>query len=91
MKRACQRQIVSLPVCRWIAHPSNSSGAQQQNPRPATHWAVSRADHGLQPLLSPGPNRASMPFLVQPERHTQEPAGIIRQRLYVRLSFLLHY
>jgi hypothetical protein len=84
MKRACQRQIVGLPlpVCRWIAIV----------PTPAALSSTIRARHtcfcGLFPdpittssrSRSPGPSRTSMPFLIQPDSHIHEPAGIIRQR-----------
>jgi hypothetical protein len=85
MKRACQRQIVGLPlpVCRWIAivrTPSALSSTIRARhtcfcglfPEPITASSRSR---------SPGPSRTSMPFLIQPDSHIHEPTGIIRQRL----------
>src|SRR5207237_9970498 len=88
MKRACERQSVGLPlpVCLWIAIV----------PTPAALSSTIRARHtcfcGLFPdpitassrSRSSGPSRTLMPFLIQPDSHTREPAGIIRQRLSTR-------
>jgi hypothetical protein len=82
MKRACQRQIVGLPlpVYRWIAIVPTPLALSSTNrvrqtcfckPFPDPIPASSRS-------RSPGPNRTSMPFLIQPDSHTNEPAGIIR-------------
>src|SRR5580704_8657354 len=84
INRACQRQIVGLPlpVCRWIAivpiPPALSRTIRARHtcfcglfPDPITASSRSR---------SPGPSWTSTPFLIQPDSHIREPAGIIRQR-----------
>jgi hypothetical protein len=84
IKRACQRQIVGLPlpVCRWIAIV----------PTPSALSSTIRARHtcfcGLFPdptmascrSRSSAPSRTSMPFLIQPVSHIRKTAGIIPQR-----------
>jgi hypothetical protein len=90
MKRSCQRQIVGLPlpVCRWIAivpTPSALSSTIRARhacfcelfPDPITASSRSR---------SPAPSRTSTPFLIRPDSHICEPAGIIRQRLSTLMS-----
>src|SRR5665213_542522 len=90
MKRACQRQIVGLPlpVCRWIAIVptpaalSRTIRARQTCfcalfPDPITASSRSR---------SPGPSRTSTPALIQPDSHIREPTGIIYQRQSTRVT-----
>src|SRR5438105_241885 len=74
-------------IWRWIAIV----------PTPAALSSTIRARHtcfcGLFPdpitassrSRSSGPSRTLMPFLIQPDSHTREPAGIIRQRLSTSL------
>jgi len=90
MNGACQRQIVrsvfaSLSLDRHCAHPFRLS---------STIRACQTCFCGLflDPITasnrsrSPGPSRTVMPFLIQPDLHTREPAGIVRQRRSTLMS-----
>jgi len=82
IKRACHRQIVGLPlpVCRWMAIV----------PIPSALSSTIRARHTCfcelfpDPMMpssrsrSLGPNRTSIPFLIQPDSHIRKSGGIIR-------------
>ncbi len=80
MKRACQRQIVGLPlpVSRWISIVPTLSALSRTIrvrhtcfcglfPDPTTTANRSR---------SPGPSPTSTPFLIQPDSHSREPDGL---------------
>jgi hypothetical protein len=92
MKRACQRHrrlpFAGLPLDRHRANPCGASSTICARhtwlyglfPDPVTASSRSR---------SPGSSRTSMPFLIQPDSHAREPAGIIRQRLSTALPRLV--
>jgi hypothetical protein len=71
--------FAGLPLDRHRADPI---GAQQDDPRPPHMLlrAVPRSDHGFQPFAVARIKPTSTPFLIQPDSHIREPAGIIRQR-----------
>ena len=71
--------FTGLPLDRHRADPVR---AKQHNPGPPHMLlrAVPRADHRLQPLPVARTSRTSIPFLIRPDSHRRQPAGIIRQR-----------